>query len=449
MVPNLDESIRFLFNFNPWWSIDYPNNDPDLIKLKNVKFIRKVDWFNDLKDGVYILRGPRQVGKTTAIKQKILELSNNEDLNSILYINATNLLNKELEQCLIRFLELNKFTKYIFIDEISYVENWSKLIKSISDLGLFRNKIVILTGSNTLDMRYEYETMPGRTGNGRRIIAKPMTFEEYYNLLFPEIVLTKEYILSNIDLINAKFEEYILTGGLPFVINNYLETGFIDDNIYDIYIKWVLGDIEKYSFKANTGKTILRKIIETLSSKISWSTLTQYADVSHHTVKEYVDVFERSFLNLFIYNSEDGIINTKKMKKIYFIDSFFYFAIYKWVYGEINMFQKSLKLISDDEFMGKIKENVFASHIWQNFIDLSDTIDYKNKFYFFSPKKGKEIDFVINHNDKILNLEVKSKDSNRKDAIILTKKAFFENKIPLTMFLLDDYKNRVLGVIKK
>jgi hypothetical protein len=31
MVPNLDESIRFLFNFNPWWSIDYPNNDPDLI----------------------------------------------------------------------------------------------------------------------------------------------------------------------------------------------------------------------------------------------------------------------------------------------------------------------------------------------------------------------------------------------------------------------------------
>ncbi|PIU02836.1 MAG: hypothetical protein COT55_01450 [Candidatus Diapherotrites archaeon CG09_land_8_20_14_0_10_32_12] len=431
--PVLDSETRILLNHNPWWESEFSfDNDTDLIKLKDKKFIRQVDWFENLKKGIYILRGPRQVGKTTAIKQKILQLTKKYSPGEILYLNVTNYSNKELDILLTKFLSLNKQIKFIFIDEISYIENWSKLIKSISDFGFFEGKTVILTGSNTLDMRYEYETMPGRTGEGKRIIAKPVSYKEYLELVCGIKIDLPKKMYNQIDFLNAKFEEYLLTGGLPAVINDYLSTGKINDSFYDIYIKWIIGDIEKYRFKSNTAKAILKKVIASLGSKVSWESLNEYAGVSHVTVAEYIDVLERSFLVNYYYNATSGSVDSKKRKKIYFLDPFFYFCVYKWIFGEINMYSKAYSMLKDTKLLGLIKENCVSSFLWQQIVGLSDTIDYKTKIFFFSPSRGKEVDFVFDN----IYLEVKSEDSNRQSGIVLTKDKFEKNKIPLAIFLL-------------
>jgi predicted AAA+ superfamily ATPase len=281
-------------------------------------------------------------------------------------------------------------------------------------------------------MRYEYETLPGRTGEGKRIIAKPMTYKEYLELVYGIKIEGPHQMYNKIDFLNAKFEEYLLTGGLPAVINDYLSNGKISDEFYDIYVKWIVGDIEKYKFNSNTAKAILKKIIMSLGSKVSWESLNEYAGVSHVTVAEYVDIFERSFLVNYYYNSTSGLVDSKKRKKIYFIDPFFYFCVHKWVFGEANMFYKANEMLKDTKLLGLIKENCVSSFLWQQETGLSDTIDYKTKISFFSPSKGKEVDFVYDG----LYLEVKSEDSNRKAGIVLTKDKFEKNKIPLVLFLL-------------
>ncbi len=436
-LPTLNTDTRFLINHNPWWNSDFKReNDPDLFKLLNKKFIRSVDWFNDLESGIYILRGPRQVGKTTAIKQKIFELIEKEEPANIFYFNATNYSNKDLGLILTNFLSLNKQMKYIFIDEISYVDNLSKLIKSLTDLGFFAEKTVVLTGSNTLDMRYEYETLPGRTGHGKRIVAKPMNFKEYIAQVYNYNEVDSKKMFTKIDFLNSKLEEFILTGGLPAVINEYLTTGKINDDVYDIYIKWILGDIEKYRFNANTAKLLLRKIVETIGSKVSWETIKEYAPISHITVPEYVDVFERTYLSIILYNSLDGKIDPKKRKKIYFVDSFFYFCVYKLVFGEINMFAKSQELLRNSNSLALLKENLVCSYLWQNAISISDTVDYKTKLFFISPKSRKETDFVFIKDLKRLFVEVKSQDTNRQLGIVLTKDKLEKNKMPISIFLL-------------
>ncbi len=43
--------------------------------------------------------------------------------------------------------------KYVFIDEISGIQNWQKTIKILVDTGEMKNTCLFLTGSHTLDMK--------------------------------------------------------------------------------------------------------------------------------------------------------------------------------------------------------------------------------------------------------------------------------------------------------
>ncbi|MDG6921064.1 MAG: ATP-binding protein, partial [Nitrososphaerota archaeon] len=67
-----------LFDSNPWWadpsSIEQDNNVQEWTNAKfkwNPRLGETIQWDVDV---IYILRGPRQVGKTTLSKLKIREL---------------------------------------------------------------------------------------------------------------------------------------------------------------------------------------------------------------------------------------------------------------------------------------------------------------------------------------------------------------------------------------
>ena len=81
--------LEKLVEQNPWWhDINWVQKDRQFILLN--KMTKKYDRsdYIELKEGVIIFYGPRQIGKTTWIKTKINELLKTTDPQDIFYLNA-------------------------------------------------------------------------------------------------------------------------------------------------------------------------------------------------------------------------------------------------------------------------------------------------------------------------------------------------------------------------
>jgi len=116
---------RLLFH-NPWWS------DAARIELdKNIKAVEnssikwrqeKVVSFDLEKDAVYTLRGPRQVGKTTLIKNIIRSLLKSGTKPQSIFYYSLDLERKpeDIMRIFQRFLEFSNAykipRKYVFLD---------------------------------------------------------------------------------------------------------------------------------------------------------------------------------------------------------------------------------------------------------------------------------------------------------------------------------------------
>ena len=82
---NMNELIRA----NPWWK-----NKAEIESDFHIKKVRQssLNWYpvlvSDFKSGLYSIRGPRQVGKTTWMKLTIKDMLNKTDAENIMYFNC-------------------------------------------------------------------------------------------------------------------------------------------------------------------------------------------------------------------------------------------------------------------------------------------------------------------------------------------------------------------------
>ena len=69
---------------NFWEKTNWENKDPHLGKLQDAPFQRPFPNFN-FENGLYIIRGPRQIGKTTWLK-RILQQALKEISSEFLFL---------------------------------------------------------------------------------------------------------------------------------------------------------------------------------------------------------------------------------------------------------------------------------------------------------------------------------------------------------------------------
>ena len=128
--------IATLARQNPWWSDPARIGDDFVLATMASQPIR---WtprllrrFQFGRDRVYTLRGPRQVGKTTSIKQIIRRLieSDSVDPRSVLYFSCDLLRGAEdlddLVETYLRWQAPFRLPRrHLFLDEVSSVRDWS------------------------------------------------------------------------------------------------------------------------------------------------------------------------------------------------------------------------------------------------------------------------------------------------------------------------------------
>jgi len=387
---------------------------------------------------------------------KLKDLLEKNNPKNIFFYSCDDIKNfEELSEIINLFLELSNPNekKYIFLDEIPYVKDWQRAIKHLYDSGKFDKCSIILSGSHSIDIKRSIEQLPGRGDHGKRhFLIMPLTFYQYLKAIGKNIQLTNDF-KKNIALlkINSRkllieYRNYLLTGGFLKIINEFFYNKKISDPSYDVYLKWIIGDLAKWELKEEFSKQIIRKIIKSYTSELSWSSIKSETDIdSHHTTSKYVNAIEEMFVLNILYKMDFNkkIPDFPKSKKVYFSDPFIFSACYKWVFGIENNFQIYQKYL--DNNIDKISEGIVLNHliyiIYQGI--KSNIYDYKNIIYYWKNKsKTKEVDFIykdsafeVKYKEKIKSQDYKSLNEFKK-AFLITKKTFDKRTYPIYAFLI-------------
>lgn len=430
--------IGILKEQNPWWQAkENITQDVHIEKLARLKYKWQppiMGSFNLNKDVIYTLRGSRQVGKTTLLKLLIKRLLETGKKENILYFTCNNIDDyKQLIDVFRIYFDWveNTDRKYIFIDEITFVKEWTRGVKHLADIGRLKNCTLILTGSNAHDLKYEIERMPGRRGQDADLdkIMFPVSFREYVQFENPDITAKiydiasafKNYKYFERDLVKY-LNNYLITGGFIQAINSFCSNGRIEQDVYQQYLSWVLGDLSKMGKKETSSRQIFEQVIKGITTNIGFDTIAKKTTIeSHLTVADYLDAMESSFIIKILYQID---INKKlpvvrRTKKIYFQDMFLLWVFLGYIFGLSDYFSASKSRLEDDLFKTKLIEQAVMAHL----LRLENSVNWSNIVFLFRTTNQVEVDFVVRQQDGgLLPIEAKYKyEVSFKDFLHLDK----------------------------
>lgn len=189
-----------------------------------------------------VLSGARRVGKTTIMYQMIDTLiDEGVSPKNILYVSFDNpivkLLNVKTVLSIYESLYPIEGTKYIFLDEIQYTDNWELWMKVIYD----GRKDIRLTATDSASTILEKGATDSGTGRWSVLKIPTMSFYEYCRLLQLEepilpdkLKLTKLVKMTSSELgdlmdrfapLEGHFNRYLMIGGFPELVLS-------DDDVY-------------------------------------------------------------------------------------------------------------------------------------------------------------------------------------------------------------------------
>jgi predicted AAA+ superfamily ATPase len=190
---NMPISQKELANQNPWWQNKAAILDDYKIKQfdnSKIQYLHPLTGEKYQPFSLFIVRGPRQVRKSTAVKILIRKLlSEGANPYSIFFFDCEMLFTaseiKEAVEAYFNFTDLMQYAdvNYLLLDEITSVTDWAKIIKFLVDSGRFQKSVVFLTGSNAIDLQKGADRLPGRKGAATELLMLPLSFREFVKLM--------------------------------------------------------------------------------------------------------------------------------------------------------------------------------------------------------------------------------------------------------------------------
>jgi uncharacterized protein len=340
----------------PWLTnSDWEDSDPKLSQLKQLPVCmphtkKLVASISLEPPGIIIIRGPRQTGKSTFLRQYIQHaLAAGLQPANIGLIEAESMLSRQdLHGELKSFRKGHEGFDLILIDEITSLPSWWLALKIAADEGTLANSLVICTGSSAFDLREQADWLPGR--RGRR---SPVDFE-----LLPVRYADVCTFLS--------LEDYFLTGGFPWTINEFLRSGLIPPFVYELYSAWMNGIFVKQRHGVHTLRPMLQYIIERVGNGMSVTNLARDCGIgSNHTAENYLKLLEQSFVLHISRWSEPGsnIDAPRKNRKFFPADPFLFHLFDDFGRSPEGMFAASRVRREDSRTMGRFVECLVAAEL--------------------------------------------------------------------------------------
>ncbi len=310
---------RYLEKMNFHW---FDEKDPVLEEFEKMKIKIIPSWLRriSLEEGsVNILLGPRRVGKTTGLKLLVRDLmKKGVDAMEIAYIDCDLIPTLEAFQKVLDF-SVREF-KYILLDEVTSIEKWWKPIRGFSDLGLLKDKVLVITGSMSIKIRREAELLPGRRGQGKIIEVLPLSYPEVFSVLF------KKPKFENLE---KAFSIYLEKGGFPASLND--KKGFEKE-----VIEAFESEILKTGLSVKTAYEIIKTLLHKVPSALSYSSISSEIGIDYKTVRNYLERFEDMYMLKIAYLKENKKVFFRKEKKMFLRDPFIARSFALWTDSELR-----------------------------------------------------------------------------------------------------------------
>lgn len=331
------------------------------------------------------LLGPRQVGKSTLVKET---LSKSFVFDSILLQNPELRIKYERDPSrLIHEYELNGAADLIYIDEIQKVP---ALFDSIQYLIDEHQKKFILTGSSARKLRRQ----------GANLLPGRLILYHLDPLMWGELGLTKDNLIPEIALSNIKnpieynIEESMVFGTLPEIVSVKKEQRKeILKSYSTIYLE---EEIRAEAISRNVGvfSSFLQLIAFESGGNPNFTKISQETGISVITIKEYfqilVDTLIIHQLPPFIKSARRRVAKTPK---------YFFF--------DIGVKNATADVPLEDNLI-----NIDKGSLFEHFVILEifrrQRLNDSFKMYYWRTSTDLEVDLIIEINNKIIPIEIKS-----------------------------------------
>jgi predicted AAA+ superfamily ATPase len=358
------------------------------------------------EEGVILLLGARQTGKTSLLYLLIQELlKQGVPPSQIVYFDLENISNFNQLSDLTDFNEFLPILKnlkvdtekraFVFVDEIQHLDNPSSFLKYLHDHYKPRLKFVV-TGSSSLEVKKKFTD--SLTGRIYRFLVKPLDFKEFLEFkdeaelaqkiadldlpsltshndweeMFREITTVEGRTLQNL------LEEYLVFGGYPAIslLDNVLVKQKTLQEIYSLYIRRDIKDIGEIEDVRGYNK-LATLLSHQIGNLVKEQELAVSSGLSRPTVNKYLFLLESTFIlelvSPFYSNKRTELT---KVPKVYFADV-----------GLRNSVIDNFGLIGGRADRGQLLENFAYSQ-------LDRKAGLSEKVRFWRTQSKNEVDFV-------------------------------------------------------
>lgn len=260
---------------------------PHLDQLKGAPFVFKTDFgLKELpkENGILLIRGARQYGKSTWLEENIHQTINEFGPGTAFYLNGEDIsdagmLEHEFES-LVNSFAPKVPVKRIFIDEITAITKWEIVLKKLADKGKLRDILVVTTGSKATDLRRGSERLPGRKGRLSRTnyLFTPISFYEFKRVCGS--VLQSKTLLA-----------YLLSGGSPIACAELASTGNIPEYAIELTRDWIEGEIALSGRNRSSLYNILNSLFRFANNPLGQAKLARESGLANNTVAAgYIEI---------------------------------------------------------------------------------------------------------------------------------------------------------------
>ena len=364
-----------------------------------------------------ILRGARQVGKTTLIKQFALQYKHSILLN--LEREADKFFFEEYDDAksIVEMLFIAKNITFNSLNEtLLFIDEIQESPKAIGLLRYFYEELpdlhVISAGSLLEFAMKKVKSFP--VGRVEYLYMHPLNFAEYLEAIEHKVAVEQLHEIpvnpfAHQTLIKL-FNNYAISGGMPEVIKVYLKNRSMADllRIYESIWGTYKNDVEKYTTNS-TEKKVIKHIINTAPLYIDQRIKFQNFGNSNYRSREVGESMrnldDAKIIRL-IYPTTDVEIPAKpdlrKSPRMQFIDT----GILNYSLGIQG------QMLGIKDLSSAFKGAIIPHLITQELISLNTFRDIKPNFWVRDKKQASsEVDLVFSYQNKLIPIEIKSGSS--------------------------------------
>jgi uncharacterized protein len=374
----------------------------ELVKWKDKKFRKPL-----------VIRGARQVGKTTAIHLFA------EQFDQYIYLNLEKEAEREIFEKVYPFPDLvtNIFIytekkrdggkTLIFIDEI---QNSPKAIALLRYFYEEANDLYVVTAGSLLESIMDRKiSFP--VGRVEYMAIHPCSFKEFLYATNHEL-LAAELEKSDVpaflhNQLTALFKKYATIGGMPEVLKHYASGTNISSlgSVYDSLIHSFSDDVEKYAASSAQAQYIRHIIDHAFAEGGTKITFEKFGNSEYRSreMKKAFRALEKTMLLKLVYPCTSTEIpatpSLTRKPRLHVVDT-----------GLINHARGLMGELVFNENIGDTHRVIIAEHITgQELLALKFSISNKLNFWVRTKKESDaEVDYVLPWNSKLIPVEVKS-----------------------------------------